>query len=74
MSNFTRVAWNPKERVARAAAYMDNYFGGHQYGVMFNGDPHVYRPEEVEIPLDLVLVPKSGERNASPNEQTVLKQ
>lgn len=58
MSNFTRVAWNPKERVARAAMWMDDYFGKHQYGVMFNGDEKVYRPEEVVIPLDLVLVPK----------------
>lgn len=34
-----------------------NYFSWHQYGVAFSGDTHVYRPEEVEIPLDLVLVP-----------------
>lgn len=32
MSNYTRVAWNPKERVARAASYLDDYFGRHQYG------------------------------------------
>ena len=57
MSNFSRVSWNPKERVARVAAYMDNYFGGHQYGVMFDGDDQVYRPEETEIPIDLILVP-----------------
>jgi hypothetical protein len=38
---------------------MDNHFGRHQYGVAFNGDPHVYHPADVEIPLDLVLVPKT---------------
>ncbi len=59
MSNFTRVAWNPKERVARVASYLDDYFGKHQYGVRFDGDKQVYRPDEVEIPVDLVLVPKS---------------
>jgi hypothetical protein len=58
MSNFTQVAWNPKERVARAAAFMDDYFGPHAYGVKFEGDEQVYRPAEVDIPLDLILVPK----------------
>lgn len=57
MSNFHRVAWNPKEQVARGAAYLDDYFGRHQYGVKFEGDEKVYRPEEVEIPLEMVLVP-----------------
>lgn len=47
MSNYTQVVWNPKERVARAAHWVDNYFGPHQYGVMFDGDDHVYRPAEV---------------------------
>jgi hypothetical protein len=58
MSNFTRVAWNPKERVARAADHLDDYFGRHQYGVRFEGDSQIYRPDEVEIPIDLVLVPR----------------
>lgn len=65
MSNYTRVAWNPKERVARAAHWVDNYFGRYEYGVMFDGDGYVYRPQEVEIPLDLVLVPKEPDPNAS---------
>ena len=59
MSNYIRSAWNPKERVARAASYMDNYFGPYVYGVKFDGDDKVYRPNEVEIPVDLVLVPKN---------------
>lgn len=58
MSNFTRTAWHPREKVARAAHWLDDYFGRHEYGVSFDGDDHVYRPHEVEIPLDLVLVPK----------------
>lgn len=58
MSNYARVAWNPKEHVARAALWIDNHFGPHRYGVRFEGDDHVYRPEEVEIPVELVLVPR----------------
>ncbi len=61
MSNFTQIAWNPREKVARAAHWLDDYFGRHQYGVSFDGDDKVYRPQEVEIPLDIVLVPKEGE-------------
>lgn len=57
MSNFTRVAWHPEEHVARAAQYLDNYFGHHEYGVRFEGDPKVFRPDEVEIPINLVLAP-----------------
>lgn len=60
MSNFQRIAWHPVERVARAAEYLDDYFGRHEYGVSFLGDEKVYRPEEVEIPLELVLVPMEG--------------
>lgn len=60
MSNFHRVCWHPKERVARAAAWLDDYFGRHEYGVRFIGDEDVYRPDEVEIPIELVLVPKEG--------------
>ncbi len=63
MSSFTRVAWNPREQQARAASWLDDYFGRHEYGVSFAGDSHVYRPAEVEIPIDLVLVPKRDEVN-----------
>lgn len=60
MSNFSRVAWHPIERVARAANYLDDYFGRHEYGVWFEGDDRsqVFRPNDVEIPLELVLVPR----------------
>lgn len=60
MSNYTRVAWHPTERVARAAMWLDDHFGKHQYGVRFSGDPKVYRPNEVEIPEELILVPING--------------
>lgn len=59
MSNHTRAAYHPKENVVRAAAWLDDYFGPHQYGVRFAGDAHVYTPEEVDIPLDVVFVPDS---------------
>ncbi len=58
MSNFTRAAYHPKEKVVRAASYLDDYFGPHQYGVQFSGDPNVYKPKETDIPLDVVFVPK----------------
>jgi len=58
MSNFTRAAYHPKEKVIRAAMYVDDYFGHHEYGVRFPGDAHVYRPHETDIPLDVLFVPK----------------
>ena len=62
MSNFTKPAYHPKEKVVRAANYMDDHFGHHQYGVRFPGDEHVYRPAETDIPLDVVFVPKPDEK------------
>lgn len=58
MSNYSRAAYHPRERVVRAANWLDDHFGRHQYGVQFPGDGHVYRPEEVEIPLGTVFIPK----------------
>jgi len=62
MSNFPRAAYHPKEKVVRAAMFVDDYFGQHEYGVCFLGDEHVYKPAEVEIPLDIVFIP--SERGA----------
>ena len=62
MSNFTRAAYHPKEKVIRAANWLDNHFGPYSYGVSFPGDPHVYRPEETQIPLGVVFVPKEPQR------------
>ncbi len=61
MSNFSRVAWHPKERRARLANWMDNYFDHYVYGVQFPGDSHVYKINEVEFPTDLILVPETKE-------------
>ena len=58
MSNFTRAAYHPKERVVRAALWLDDHFGHYEYGVSFPGDEHVYKPAECEIPLDVVFEPK----------------
>ena len=66
MSNFTRAAYHPKEKVVRAALYLDDHFGPHKYGVSFSGDPHVYRPSETEVPLNVVFVPKA---DAKPRDQ-----
>ena len=58
MSNYTRSAYHPKERVIRAAQWYDNAFGPYRYGVQFEGDKSMYSPKEVEIPLDMIFVPK----------------
>ena len=66
MSNFARAAYHPKEKVVRAAIWIDDHFGRHEYGVSFDGDQHVYRPEETSIPLDVVFVPASRAPEAPP--------
>lgn len=65
MSNYTRSAYHPKEKVIRAANWLDDYFGRHIYGVSFPGDDHVYRTHEVEIPVDIVFVPKKSKEKKS---------
>lgn len=62
MSNFTGAAYHPKEKVIRAAMFLDDHFGPHEYGVLFSDDPHVYRDHETHIPIDVVFVPKSVEQ------------
>ena len=57
MSDYYQAAYHPGERVIRAARWIDNYFGHHQYGVKFEDDTKVYHPKEIEIPLDVVFVP-----------------
>lgn len=58
MSNFIQPAYHPVEKVVRAAHFLDNHFGHHQYGVQFPGDAHVFKRAETDIPLDVVFVPK----------------
>lgn len=60
MSNYEAPAYHPTEKVIRAAVFIDNYYGQHQYGVQFSGDPRVYKAAETRIPLDVVFVPKAG--------------
>ena len=62
MSNFTRAAYHPNEKVVRAATFCDDYFGPHKYGVFFVGDQWIYHPNEVDIPLDVVFVPRMEEK------------
>lgn len=57
MSNYTQPAYHPLEKVIRAAHYLDDHFGKHEYGVQFPGDDHIFRIEETTIPLDMVFVP-----------------
>lgn len=66
MSNFVRAAYHPKEKVVRAAQFLDNFFGRHQYGVRFSGDTHVYRDDETDIPLDVVFI--KVEKNNDPDD------
>lgn len=70
MSNFSRSAYHPPTGTVKSANYMDDYFGRHQYGVSFPGDPQVYHPAAVEIPQDHVYGPCSpGEVTAPPQYQ-----
>jgi hypothetical protein len=50
MSTYSEKTWHPVERRLRNAQWIDDYFGRHQYGVRFDGEDHVYRPEEVNPP------------------------
>ena len=61
MSSYNRAAYHPPTNTVRTAYWQDDYFGRHQYGVMFAIDEKVYRPDEVIIPLDKVFVEESHE-------------
>lgn len=56
MSSYHRPAYHPPSQTVRDALWADDYFGRHQYAVLFNGDETAYRPEEVAIPADKVFV------------------
>ncbi len=58
MSNYRQAAYDPESQTVRTAWWMDDWFGKHQYGVRFDDGGKVYKPAEVEIPLDVVFVPK----------------
>lgn len=48
MSNFIHCARNPKTGEIENAAFLDDYFGKHAYGVRFS-DGSVYPESEIEI-------------------------
>ena len=56
MSSYYRSAYHPPTQTVRDALWADDYFGRHQYGVLFQGDETAYKPEEVEIPQGKVFV------------------
>ncbi len=56
MSSFYRPAYHPPTRTVRDALWADDYFGRHQYAVLFEGDETAYKPEDVAIPRDKVFV------------------
>ena len=56
MSNYYRPAYHPPTQTVRDALWADDYFGRHQYGVLFDGDETAYTPEQVAIPRSRVFV------------------
>lgn len=54
MSSYIDKAFHPVRRVVMDALWIDDHFGRHQYGVRFDGEPRVYRPDEVKLPDDPV--------------------
>lgn len=46
MSNFMRKTKHPETDKIEDAEWLDNYFGGHLYGVRFS-DGKVFREEEI---------------------------
>lgn len=50
MSSYYEDTIHPVTGKVQRAAWLDNYFGGHKYGVRFEGEHHVYRADEVRLP------------------------
>ncbi len=46
MSNFIKPAKHPETGEYESAEWLDDYFGGHQYGIRF-ADGKVFREEEI---------------------------
>ena len=55
MSSYYRSAYHPPTQTVRDALWADDYFGHHEYGVLFEGDETAYTPEQVAIPRDKVF-------------------
>ncbi len=60
MSNYWRMAVNPKTKKMEKAMFLDDYFGHHIYGIQFMGDHHTYHQDEF-VPSDF------GEHCAPPS-------
>ena len=50
MSHFSTHTYDPETDTIRMAAWMDDYYGQHHYGVRFYPGGPVYHPHEVSIP------------------------
>lgn len=48
MSTFNRVSKHPQTGKWELATWIDDYFGSHIYGVLFNSDEKVYPTDMVE--------------------------
>lgn len=51
MSNYNGQAINPRTSTLEKASFLDDYFGKHQYGVLF-ADGGVYPAEEIEQDIE----------------------
>lgn len=49
MSNYIDKAFNPVSGRIEGASWLDDHFGPHAYGVRFENEDHVYRPDEVAL-------------------------
>jgi hypothetical protein len=58
MSSYYQPAYHPPTQTVRDALWADDYFGRHQYAVLFDSDEKAYKPEEVEIPRNIIFVPQ----------------
>ncbi len=47
MSSFKRITRHPVTDLLKIAEWLDDYFGLHEYGVKFEGDPKIYREEDI---------------------------
>lgn len=48
MSHFYADAIHPETGETRRALFMDGYFGGHRYGIKFDGEERIWREEDVK--------------------------
>lgn len=49
MSSFYKLTKNPRTGKFEEAAWLDNHFGGHRYGVKFP-DGTIYNPDYQDLP------------------------